>query len=113
MASFVIAAAASPGAAVTYCSRINPIDPRTAISSWGGPEIGMAGACATQLAHRLGLPCDSFGFCTSATRLDPQFAYERLIQRADTRAGRRRYPLRRRQHRERDGRRLRDRGDRR
>lgn len=78
LASFVIAAAASPGAAVTYCSRINPIDLRTAISSWGGPEIGMAGACATQLAHRLGLPCDSFGFCTSATRLDPQFAYERL-----------------------------------
>ena len=79
LASFVIAAAASPGAAVTYCSRINPVDPRTAISSWGGPEIGMAGACATQLAHRLGLPCDSFGFCTSSSRLDPQFAYERLI----------------------------------
>ena len=79
VASFVIAAAASPGAAVTYCSRINPVDPRTAISSWGGPEIGMAGAVATQLAHRLGLPCDSFGLCTSATRLDPQFAYERLI----------------------------------
>ena len=64
LASFVIAAAANPGAAVTYCSRINPVDPRTAISSWGGPEIGMAGAVATQLAHRLGLPCDSFGFCT-------------------------------------------------
>ena len=78
LASFVIAAAASPGAQVTYCSRINPIDLRTAISSWGGPEIGMAGACATQLAHRRGLPCDSFGFCTSATRLDPQCAYERL-----------------------------------
>ncbi len=79
LASFVIAAAASPGAAVTYCSRINPIDLRTAISSWGGPEIGMAGACATQLAHRLGLPCDSFGFCTSSSRPDPQLAYERLI----------------------------------
>ena len=79
VASFVIVAAASPGAAVTYCSRINPVDPRTAISSWGGPEIGMAGAVATQLAHRLGLPCDSFGLCTSATRLDPQFAYERQI----------------------------------
>ena len=78
LASFVIAAAAAPGAQVTYCSRINPIDLRTAISSWGGPEIGMAGACATQLAHRLGLPCDSFGFCTSATRLDPQCAYERF-----------------------------------
>lgn len=79
LASFVIAAAASPGVAVTYCSRINPIDLRTAISSWGGPEIGMAGAVATQLAHRLSLPCDSFGLCTSATRLDPQFAYERLV----------------------------------
>ncbi|MGE5601886.1 MAG: trimethylamine methyltransferase family protein [Nitrososphaerales archaeon] len=78
LASFVIAAAANPGAQVTYCSRINPVDPRTAISSWGGPEIGMAGAIATQLAHRRGLPCDSFGFCTSATRLDPQCAYERL-----------------------------------
>lgn len=78
LASFVIAAAANPGAQVTYCSRINPVDPRTAISSWGGPEIGMTGAIATQLAHRRGLPCDSFGFCTSSTRLDPQCAYERL-----------------------------------
>lgn len=78
VASFLLAAAAQPGAPVCYCSRINPIDPRTATSSWGGPEIGMAGAVATQLAHRLGLPCDTFGLCTSATRLDPQFAYERL-----------------------------------
>jgi trimethylamine--corrinoid protein Co-methyltransferase len=79
LASFIIAAAANPGAQVTYCSRINPVDPRTAISSWGGPEIGMAGAIATQLAHRRGLPCDSFGFCTSATRIDPQCASERLM----------------------------------
>ncbi|HEX9116116.1 MAG TPA: trimethylamine methyltransferase family protein [Anaerolineae bacterium] len=78
LASFLIAAAAAPGAPVTYCSRINPIDLRTAVSSWGGPEIGMGGAIAAQLAHRIGLTCDSFGLCTSATRLDPQFAYERL-----------------------------------
>lgn len=77
LASFVIAAAARPGAPVAYCSRINPIDLRTAMSSWGGPEVGMAGACAGQLAHRLGLPIDAYGLCTSATRLDPQFAYER------------------------------------
>jgi trimethylamine--corrinoid protein Co-methyltransferase len=38
----------------------------------------MAGACASQLAHRLGLPCDAYGLCTSAAWLDPQFAYERL-----------------------------------
>jgi trimethylamine--corrinoid protein Co-methyltransferase len=78
LASFVIAAAAKPGAPVTYCSRVSPIDLRTAISSWGGPEIGIVGACAVQLAHRLGLPCDSFGLTTCSTRLDPQFGYERF-----------------------------------
>jgi trimethylamine--corrinoid protein Co-methyltransferase len=78
LASFVIAAAAQPGAPVAYCSRISPIDLRTAISSWGMPEVGMTGACAAQLAHRLGLPCDAYGLCTSSDTLDPQFAYERL-----------------------------------
>ncbi|HIC88421.1 MAG TPA: hypothetical protein EYP04_03335 [Anaerolineae bacterium] len=78
LASFVIAAAARPGAPVVYCSRINPIDLRTAVSSWGGPEVGMAGACAAQLAHRLGIPCDAYGLCTSSAKLDPQFAYERF-----------------------------------
>lgn len=42
----------------------------------------MAGACAGQLARRLGLPADVYGLCTSATRLDPQFAYERLANAA-------------------------------
>jgi trimethylamine--corrinoid protein Co-methyltransferase len=78
LASFVLAAAARPGAPVVYCSRIGPIDLRTAISSWGGPEVGMSGACAAQLAHRLGFPCDSYGLATSSNLLDPQFAYERL-----------------------------------
>jgi trimethylamine--corrinoid protein Co-methyltransferase len=78
LASFVIAAAAQPGAPVAYCSRISSIDLRTAISSWGMPEVGMTGACAAQLAHRLGLACDAYGLCTSSNTLDPQFAYERL-----------------------------------
>ena len=38
----------------------------------------MTGACAAQLAHRLGLPCDTYGLSTSSNTLDPQFAYERL-----------------------------------
>ncbi len=78
LASLVIAAAARPGALVGYSSRINPIDLRTAVSSWGGPEVGMTGACAAQLAHRLGLPCDSYGLSTSSTQVDAQFAYERM-----------------------------------
>lgn len=78
LASFVIAAAARPGAPVGYCSRISPIDLRTGISVWGGPEVGMSGACAGQLAHRIGFPCDSYGLSTTSNLLDPQFAYERL-----------------------------------
>ncbi len=78
LASFVLVAAARPGTPVVYCSRISPIDLRTAISTWGGPEVGMSGACAAQLAHRLGLPCDSYGLSTTSPGLDPQFAYERL-----------------------------------
>jgi trimethylamine--corrinoid protein Co-methyltransferase len=77
LASFLIAAAARPGALVVYCSRISPIDLRTAVSSWGRPEVGMTGACAAQLAHRLDLPCDAYGLSTSSNTLDPQFAYER------------------------------------
>jgi trimethylamine--corrinoid protein Co-methyltransferase len=78
LASFVIAAAARPGAPVVYCSRINPIDMQTATSSWGGPEVGLTGACAAQLAHRLGLACDAYGLCTSSDALDSRFGYERL-----------------------------------
>ncbi|MGD2145344.1 MAG: trimethylamine methyltransferase family protein [Anaerolineae bacterium] len=78
LASLVIAAATRPGAPVAYCSRISPIDLRTAVSSWGGPEVGMTGAFAGQLAHRLGLPCDAYGLSTSSSHLDARFAYERL-----------------------------------
>ncbi len=78
LASFVIAAAANRGVRVHYCSRISSIDLRRAVSSWGGPEVGMTGACAGALAHRLGLPCDAYGFATASALLDPQFAYERL-----------------------------------
>lgn len=78
LASIVIAATASPGASVIYCSRINPIDMRTGVAWWGGSDMGMAGACATQLAHRSGLKSNVYGLCTSAATLDPKFAYEKF-----------------------------------
>jgi trimethylamine--corrinoid protein Co-methyltransferase len=78
LASLVIAAAVRPGAPVSYNSRISPIDLRTAVSTWGGPEVGMTGALAGQLAHRLGLPCDAYGLSTNSSHLDARFAYERL-----------------------------------
>lgn len=76
LASFVIVAATKPGATVMYCSRISPIDLRTAVSTWGGPEIGLSGACATQLAHHIGFACDAYGLSTSSAKLDPQYGYE-------------------------------------
>jgi trimethylamine--corrinoid protein Co-methyltransferase len=78
LASLVLAAAARPGLPVFYCSRINPIDMRTGVSAWGGPEVGLAGAGAAQLAHRHGLKCNTYGLCTSAAQLDPQLAYEKF-----------------------------------
>jgi trimethylamine---corrinoid protein Co-methyltransferase len=78
LASFVIVAATRRGAPVTYCSRINPLDMRTAVSRWGGPEVGIASAAATQLAHRAGFPCDGYGLCTHASILDPSYAYQRM-----------------------------------
>jgi trimethylamine--corrinoid protein Co-methyltransferase len=78
LASFVIAAATRTGVPIMYCSRISPIDLRTAACSWGGPEVGIAGACAAQIAHRLGLPCDTYGLASAVATLDAQYAYERL-----------------------------------
>ena len=78
LASFMIAASARQGMEVLYCSRISPVDLRTAVSSWGGPEVGLAGACAAQLAHRLGLACNSYGLAGGVGLLDAQFAYQRL-----------------------------------
>lgn len=79
LASFVIAAAARPGVSVTYCSRLSPIDLHSAVCSWGGPEVGITGACAGQLARRIGLPCDAYGFATSARTMDARSAYERVV----------------------------------
>lgn len=78
LATYVIAAAAYPDPWVAYCSRINPMDMRTALASWGSPEVGMSGACAAQLGHRLGLACDTYGFSNCNSALDPQFAFERF-----------------------------------
>jgi len=79
LASTVLIAATSPGAPVVYNNRIAPVDLRSGASGWGGPESGMAGVVSTQLAHRLGLPCDTYGFCTSSAKVDAQLGYEHLM----------------------------------
>ncbi|MGE5601887.1 MAG: trimethylamine methyltransferase family protein [Nitrososphaerales archaeon] len=78
LASFLIVAATRPGSPVTYCSRINPLDLRRAVSRWGGPEVGIASAAATQLSHRIGFPCDGYGLSTHAGALDASYAYQKF-----------------------------------
>jgi trimethylamine--corrinoid protein Co-methyltransferase len=41
--------------------------------------VGLAGACAAHLAHRHGLTADVYGFCTASTAIDPQLAYDKLL----------------------------------
>ncbi|MCU0508453.1 MAG: trimethylamine methyltransferase family protein [Anaerolineae bacterium] len=78
LASFLIVAATRPGSPVSYCSRINPLDLRRAVSRWGGPEVGIASAAATQLSHRIGFPCDGYGLATHASVLDASYAYQKF-----------------------------------
>jgi len=78
LACLVLLAAVRPGLPVLYLARMGPMNMRSAVCDWGGPEVGMSGACAVQLAHRLGLFCNAYGLATSSTRLDPQCAYQRF-----------------------------------
>jgi trimethylamine--corrinoid protein Co-methyltransferase len=78
LAALVIAATARPGIRAGMCSRANPIDLRTAVSSWSGPEVGLASAVTAQLAQRYGLPCDVYGFCTAAAGVDAQYSYDKF-----------------------------------
>ena len=106
LASFVIAAAARPGAPVTYCSRINPIDLRTAVSSWGGPEIGIRSG--VRHAARPS-PRAAVRLVWAVHQRDP--VGPAIRQRASRQhlcasLGRRRHPVGRGQHRQRDDRRV-------
>jgi trimethylamine--corrinoid protein Co-methyltransferase len=78
LAAILIAAAARPGIEVATSSRIQPIDVRTAMSSWSGPEVGLTGAVTAQLAHRHGLASDVYGFCTASATVDPQYSYDKF-----------------------------------
>jgi trimethylamine--corrinoid protein Co-methyltransferase len=78
LACLAIAAVARPGISALYASRIGPTDMRTALSAWGGPEVGMTGAGAGHLARRIGLACDAYGLASNSRVIDAQFAYERL-----------------------------------
>jgi trimethylamine--corrinoid protein Co-methyltransferase len=53
--------------------------PRTGLSIWGNPEIGLISAATVEIAHSYGLPVNVYGFCTDAHTSDMQSGYERAI----------------------------------
>jgi trimethylamine---corrinoid protein Co-methyltransferase len=79
LASIVLIQLANPGVPVVYAGRLAVMEPRTAISVWGGVELGIASAAAVQIGHRYHLPVNVYGLSTNAHVLDFQNGYERAL----------------------------------
>ncbi|MGB9521938.1 MAG: trimethylamine methyltransferase family protein, partial [Anaerolineales bacterium] len=79
LACLLLAQCVQPGLPIVYCGRLAMMEPRTAISVWGGVELGLVSAATVQIGHRYGLPVNVYGFSTNAHSLDLQNGYERAI----------------------------------
>lgn len=82
LASVVLAQLVGPGTSIVYCGRLAMIEPRTAISVWGGVELGIASAATVQIGHRYHLPVNVYGLSTNSHVLDLQSGYERALNAA-------------------------------
>jgi trimethylamine--corrinoid protein Co-methyltransferase len=79
LASIVLVQLAAPGLPVIYHGRLSSMDPRSGLSIWGGPDVGIMSAATVQMGHYYHLPVNVYGFCTSAQPLNIQNGYERTI----------------------------------
>jgi trimethylamine--corrinoid protein Co-methyltransferase len=79
LASIVLAQLAQPGTPIIYKGRLSVMNPRSGLSVWGNPEIGMISSATVAMAHSYGIPVDVYGFCTNAHHLDIQNGYERAL----------------------------------
>ena len=79
LASIVLAQLARPGLPILYKGRLSVMDPRTGLSVWGNPEIGLLSAATVEMGHHYGLPVDVYGLSTNAHTPDIQSGYERAF----------------------------------
>jgi trimethylamine--corrinoid protein Co-methyltransferase len=77
LAGITIAYQYHPGMQVLYNGLISSADMRVGSSIWGPPEVGLMGACTTQLARHYNIPCKVYGFGSSSMILDVQNGIER------------------------------------
>jgi trimethylamine--corrinoid protein Co-methyltransferase len=69
----------NPRTPIIYGARLMFANMRTGVSLMGLPEMGLAGACAVQLARHYGFPSDVYGLGSSAAAFDNQLGYEKAI----------------------------------
>jgi len=79
LASIVIGQPVRPGLPSICKGRISVMNPRTGLSVWGNPEIGLISAATVQVGHYYGLPVDVCGLTTNAHILNIQNGYERAF----------------------------------
>lgn len=79
LASIVLVQLLSPGLPVIYCGRLATIDLRTALPTWGNPEIGVMSAATVQIAHHYSLPANVYGLAGSGHAIGIQAGYERAL----------------------------------
>jgi trimethylamine---corrinoid protein Co-methyltransferase len=76
LASIVLIQLVQPGLGVTYAGRTGMMEPRTAISTWSGVELGMISAASVQLSHHYNLPVNVYGFSTNSHLPDLQTGFQ-------------------------------------
>jgi len=79
LASIALAQLARPDLPVLYKGRLSVMNPRTGLSVWGNPEIGLISAATVEIGHHYGLPVDVYGLSTNANNPDIQSGYERAF----------------------------------
>ncbi|MBE0411582.1 MAG: trimethylamine methyltransferase family protein [Anaerolineales bacterium] len=76
LASVTLIQLLQPGLPVTYAGRSGMMEPRTAVSTWSGVELGMISAASVQLGHRYNLPVNVYGFSTNSLLPDLQTGFQ-------------------------------------
>lgn len=79
LAALIMARLINPTVPVVLSSRISTLNMRSGISIWGNPEVGLADACACQVARTYGLPIAVSGLSTSAKYVGAQAGYEKVM----------------------------------
>ena len=69
----------NPGTPIVVGGVVSILDMRTTILSYGGPELALLSAGATEVARHIGLPMFSTGGCTDSKCLDAQAGMEAAV----------------------------------